>query len=363
MNFKIQSALLLTVFMAYSARAEDLLPYAIPPDREKVSYALGMSMGLQVKGAGVDIDANAIAQAIKDVMEGKPTKIQDSEIPSLFRQAQAYAVAKNGRTNQTNAAPESKPAAKLPEPPDKEKFSYALGMSKGQQLKRSDSDVDIDTIVQAIKDVMEGKPTQIQQSEIMPLFRQAQAYDTVRQGQKNKFDGEAFLAANAKAPGIMMLPDGLQYRVFQAGTGEIPKPDELLMIKYRGSYIDGKEFDRNDHFVTRSDVGIKGWQDALQRMNPGSKWKIFVPPDLAYGHEGMKTRQVGPDATLIYELELTSVIPPGTQVGEQVGSGRLGHGLGQGFSPPNVVGGEQSAVSQNGQGPSVTNGVPPAVVK
>lgn len=196
----------------------------------------------------------------------------------------------------------------------------------------------------------------------MPLFKQAQAYETAKQGQKNAAEGEAFLAKNAKAQGVTVLTNGLQYRVLQAGTGEIPKPDELLMIKYRGNFIDGKEFDRNEHFVTRSDVGIKGWQEALQRMKVGAKWQVFLPPDLAYGHQGNSGRHpVGADATLIYELELISVIPPGTQVGADYGSGRMGHGLGQGFSPPGVVGSEHSDVIQNSQGNAATNSVPQTI--
>jgi len=232
-------------------------------------------------------------------------------------------------------AQEFKPAATPSGPPDKEKVSYALGMNLGLQLKHADADVDVNVIAQAIKDVMEGKPTKIQQSEIQPLFRQAQAYGLAKQGEKNRTEGEAFLAKNAKTPGITVLPDGLQYRVLQAGTGEIPTTNDVVIITYQGKMIDGTEFERRDHIQARTIAQIKGLQEAFQLMKVGSKWQIFVPSALAYGHEQM--RQVGPDSTLIYELELNSIASPDDLKKNQLGTGRMGHGLGQDISTTNLI--------------------------
>jgi FKBP-type peptidyl-prolyl cis-trans isomerase FklB len=142
-----------------------------------------------------------------------------------------------------------------------------------------------------------------------------------KQSQKNKAEGEAFLAKNAKTEGITVLPDGLQYRVIQAGTGAIPTTNDLVFIKYRGRRIDGTEFGHHDRFLTRVDGGLKGWQDALQRMRVGSKMEIFVPPALAFGEEGEPYLQIEPDSTLIYELELTSIAPPNPEFGRGLGHG------------------------------------------
>jgi FKBP-type peptidyl-prolyl cis-trans isomerase FklB len=142
-----------------------------------------------------------------------------------------------------------------------------------------------------------------------------------KQSQKNKAEGEAFLAKNAKTEGITVLPDGLQYRVIQAGTGAIPTTNDLVFIKYRGRRIDGTEFGHHDRFLTRVDAGLKGWQDALQRMRVGSKMEIFVPPALAFGEEGEPYLQIEPDSTLIYELELTSIAPPNPEFGRGLGHG------------------------------------------
>jgi FKBP-type peptidyl-prolyl cis-trans isomerase len=317
MKLKLQKAVILTAFMAFTTMAQEFTPGPAPsgpPDKEKLSYAVGMQMGLEIKPADANVDTEVIAQAIKDVVEGKPTRLKESEIAAVLDKARANGLAVSTQTVD-----------------GREGVSYALGMRRGVQLKRAGADVDVVVIGRGIKDVLEGKPTKIQEFEIEPLFLQAQAYGLAQQSQKNKIAGDAFLAKNAKTEGITVLPDGLQYRVLQAGTGEIPTTNDLIIVKYRGSSIEGREFDRNDHFLTRINGGIKGWQETLPRMKVGSKMQIFVPPDLAFGHEGEAVRQIGRDSTLIYELELISIARPGDPL---IGTGSLGHGLdGEDSSP------------------------------
>ena len=298
------------------AEAQTTAPISVaPPDKEKVSYALGMQVGLQAKQVAATVDASSFAQAVKDVLAGKPTQFKESEMDTLLN---------HHRT--------SDDVAKLSDK-DIQKISYAQGMRLGLQLKHANAEVNTDEIAQAIKDVQAGKPTKIQEDEIAPLFTQAQAYEAGKQSAKNQAEGEAFLAKNAKAPGITVLPDGLQYRVIKAGTGEIPKDKDLILVKYRGTTIDDTELDHNDHLITMPTGGIEGWQQALHLMKIGSKWQIFVPPALAFGHAGASYKHIGPDMTLIYELELDSIVPPGSPM---LGTGRMGHGLGQPISPTTV---------------------------
>jgi FKBP-type peptidyl-prolyl cis-trans isomerase len=147
--------------------------------------------------------------------------------------------------------------------------------------------------------------------------------------EKNRIEGQAFLATNAKAEGVIVLPDGLQYRVLKTGSGDTPKTNDLVFIKYRGTFVDGKEFDHHNHFLTRLDGGIKGWQEALRQMKVGSKLQVFVPPALAFGDEGEPVHHIAPDSTLIYELELTSIAPPNPQFGRA-----LGHAFDEDVSTP-----------------------------
>lgn len=296
--------------MAFSTMAEELAPATTPiapPDKEKVSYALGMQMGLELKPAGADVDTDVAARALKDILLGKPSQFKDSEITDALNQARANGLAVATQTVK-----------------GREKISYALGVRKGEQLKRVGADIDVDALAQGLKDVMTGKPTKIQESEIESLFMKAEAYTAAKQSKKNREAGEAFLAKNAKAPGIKVLPDGLQYRIIQTGNGKIPTTNDLLLVKLRGKLIDGMIFDSKEHFPTRSNGGIQGVQEALQRMKVGSKWEVFVPANLGYGNEGEAALSIGPDSTLIYELELVAIAQPGDP---RIGTGTVGHGL------------------------------------
>ncbi len=216
-------------------------------------------------------------------------------------------------------------------PPDKKKVSYALGMNLGLQLKRNNADVDPEVIAQAIKDVMEGKPTLIQESDIRPLFMQAQAYEKTKKIGPKLAEGKAFLAKNAKEPGIVVLPDGLQYRVNQAGTGETPTRTNVVTLKYSGAWIDGTEFKHKDRIALPFYSCPKGWQEALLLMKAGSKWTIYVPTEIGYNNPG---HAAGEGSALIYELELIAV-GPGDAPTENYGGGRLGHSLDEEFLPEN----------------------------
>jgi FKBP-type peptidyl-prolyl cis-trans isomerase FklB len=198
-------------------------------------------------------------------------------------------------------------AVDAPEPPDEEKVGYALGMNLGLQIKRLGAEVDVKVIVQALQDVMAGKPTQIPEAELRPIFHQEEAFQRALISQKNKAEGEAYLAKNAKAPGVTVLPDGLQYRVIVEGTGPTPKNEDNVTLNFRGSLINGREIDRKDQFQVAVAGQIKGWQEALQLMKVGSKWQIFVPSNLAYGSEWKG--EVGPESAVLFEIELVSIEP------------------------------------------------------
>lgn len=309
MNLKLPHTLLLTGLLACSALAQEHPSAAAPtepPDRARVSYALGMNMALETRSANVVVDPAVVEKSMKDVMAGKPTELNDSDLLELLKQARATGLAKEAET-------------------DQHKVSYAMGMRLAVQLKRTGAEVDSQEFGQGLRDVLDGKHTRFSQTEIPTLFRQAQTYSQVQLAKKNKTEGETFLARNAKTPGITVLPSGLQYRILEPGTGKVPATNDLIFIKYRGSLPDGREFDHSNHFLTQPTGGIVGWQQALQRMRVGAKWQLFVPADIGFGQEGEPVHQVGPDATLIYELEMLEIVQPHDP---RVGTGRVGHGLG-----------------------------------
>ncbi|MDB6022721.1 MAG: FKBP-type peptidyl-prolyl cis-trans isomerase [Pedosphaera sp.] len=214
---------------------------------------------------------------------------------------------------------------------DKEKISYAIGMSWGSglknKLKGQDIDYDVDVFAKGFKDNLGDGPsliTEAQEKEILTEFsndmrakgeakRKQQAEENRIKGEKNKADGQAFLEKNKTVSGVVTTTSGLQYKVITEGSGDSPKVTDEVSVNYRGTLIDGTEFDssfkRNQPFTTRVQGGIiKGWTEVLQLMKPGAKWTVYIPADLAYGVNPMGPI-IGPNSTLIFELELLTVKP------------------------------------------------------
>jgi FKBP-type peptidyl-prolyl cis-trans isomerase FklB len=201
----------------------------------------------------------------------------------------------------------------------KDKVSYAIGMDMGGSLKRNSIDVDIDALVKGLKDSLAGGKmlmTEQEQRETLITFQkefQAKQQEKMKAlAEKNKKEGEAFLDENKKKPGVKVLPSGLQYKVITEGKGASPKDTDTVTVNYRGTVIDGTEFDssykRNEPATFPVKGVIKGWTEALQLMKEGSKWQLFIPSNLAYGERGAGSA-IGPNETLIFEVELIKVGP------------------------------------------------------
>lgn len=195
----------------------------------------------------------------------------------------------------------------------KEKISYIIGMDMGKNLKGQSLDIDQAALVKGIKDALSGGKSSLTDEEIretMAAFQKEMIAKRQALGEKNKKEGEIFLAENKKKKGVMTLPSGLQYKVITAGKGKKPKPTDTVTVQYRGTLIDGTEFDssyRRGQPATFPVNGvIPGWTEALGLMQEGAKWQIFVPSNLAYGEKGAGG-QIGPNATLIFEVELISI--------------------------------------------------------
>jgi FKBP-type peptidyl-prolyl cis-trans isomerase FklB len=200
----------------------------------------------------------------------------------------------------------------------KEKLSYAIGIDMGTSLKKNAIDVDPDMLFKGIKDALSGGKQLMTEQELKETIQTAQKELMAKQqekmkalAEKNKKEGEEFLAANKKKPGVKILPSGLQYKVITEGKGKTPKSTDTVTVNYRGTLIDGTEFDssykRNEPATFPVSGVIKGWTEALQLMKEGSKWQLFIPADLAYGERGTMGGPIGPNAVLIFEVELLSI--------------------------------------------------------
>ena len=196
----------------------------------------------------------------------------------------------------------------------KDKVSYSIGLNIGFNLKKQNVSINPDTFVLGLKDALAGKPqmTDEQVKETMTAFEKEMIDKQKAAGVKNGADGEKFLAENKKKEGVKTTASGLQYKVVKEGSGAQPKEKDTVMANYRGTLIDGTEFDSS---YTRGQPAtfpvsgvIKGWTEALQMMKVGSKYQLFIPANLAYGERAIGP-DIGPNSTLIFEVELLDVKP------------------------------------------------------
>jgi FKBP-type peptidyl-prolyl cis-trans isomerase FklB len=226
------------------------------------------------------------------------------------------------KASQTSAAKTAQsPAPKSQSPlvltTDKDKTSYALGLSIGKGLRRDSVEVEPKIFLRGLEDAMAGGKTLLTDEEAQAAMnalqndlRKAQGERMQQAAEKNKAAGEAFLAANKTKDGVVTLPSGLQYKILQEGTGPKPTASDSVVCNYRGTLIDGTEFDssykRGQPATFPVGQVIKAWTEALQLMPVGSKWQLFIPSELGYGARGAGA-DIGPNATLIFEVELLSI--------------------------------------------------------
>ncbi len=190
----------------------------------------------------------------------------------------------------------------------KEKVSYIIGMNIGSNFKRQLIDIDPSILAKGVQEALRGAKPLLTEQEIQETMIAFQK----ELMEKYKKQGEDFLAENKKKEGVKTLPSGLQYKVIKAGTGKKPKADDTVTVNYRGTLIDGTEFDssyrRGQPATFRVSGVIPGWSEALQLMGEGAKWQLFIPSNLAYGERGMGGI-IGPNAALVFDVELVSINP------------------------------------------------------
>ncbi|HET7259066.1 MAG TPA: FKBP-type peptidyl-prolyl cis-trans isomerase [Candidatus Acidoferrum sp.] len=202
----------------------------------------------------------------------------------------------------------------------KDKASYAIGLNIGRSMHKDSVDIDPNIVLRGMKDGLAGAKPLLTDDEARATMLALQAELRKKQEEKlqalsesNKKEGDAFLAENKSKDGVVTLPSGLQYKILTEGTGPKPTPTDSVVCNYKGTLLDNTEFDssyKRGQPATFPVTGvIKGWTEALQLMPVGSKWQLFIPPDLAYGVRGGPGGGIGPNATLVFEVELLSIQP------------------------------------------------------
>ncbi|MFQ5561217.1 MAG: FKBP-type peptidyl-prolyl cis-trans isomerase [Nitrospinota bacterium] len=200
---------------------------------------------------------------------------------------------------------------------DKEKSSYAIGREIGENFKKQGWDIDADILAESFKSAFSGKPSEMSPEEMKGILQNVQKNMRAKFQEKmaglskaNIEEGKKFLEENKKKKGVTETKSGLQYRVLRAGTGKTPAATDTVETNYRGTFIDGTEFDssyKRKQTATFPVSGvIKGWTEALLMMKEGAKWEVFVPPELGYGSRG-SSPAIGPNKTLVFTVELIAV--------------------------------------------------------
>jgi FKBP-type peptidyl-prolyl cis-trans isomerase FklB len=243
------------------------------------------------------------------------------ETPAATTQPASPPKTQKATTPKSTAKPGASGAGKTQAPlalkTQKDKFSYALGMNLGANLHKQSVPVDPNIMARGLKDALAGGKTLLTEEEaraaittVQNDMREKQQAKMQAAGGANKKEGEAFLADNKSKEGVIALPSGLQYKVLKEGNGPKPTATDSVVCNYRGTLINGTEFDSSTKHggpATFPVNGvIKGWTEALQLMPVGSKWQLFIPSDLAYAERGAGG-DIGPNATLIFEVELVSI--------------------------------------------------------
>jgi FKBP-type peptidyl-prolyl cis-trans isomerase len=204
------------------------------------------------------------------------------------------------------------------------KSSYAIGVNIGKNMKQQGLDADFDMIAKGMRDGAAGTPalTDPELQEAMMALQKDMQNKATELGAKAKKEGEEFLAANKTKEGVKSTPSGLQYKVIKEGKGPKPKATDTVKVHYRGTFLDGKEFDssysRGEPVEFPLDGVIKGWTEGVQLMNVGSKYQFFIPANLAYGEPG--NRGIPPNSTLIFDVELLEIVKPTAGAGAAPGT-------------------------------------------
>lgn len=201
---------------------------------------------------------------------------------------------------------------------EKDRVNYGIGVSVIRNFQQQGMEIDLDKVMLGMRDAVAGSSLRMDEKELRKTLnayqnelRRKQAVARATAATENKKAGEEFLAANGKKKGVITLPSGLQYKVLKQGTGKLPQDADMAEFNYRGSFVNGSEFDStfdSDRPATvkvQEGGGIRGWSEALKLMPVGSKWQLYIPPQLAYGENGRGL--IGPNVTLIFDIELLAI--------------------------------------------------------
>jgi FKBP-type peptidyl-prolyl cis-trans isomerase FkpA len=311
----VVSVLAATLWMSAAVAQEKT---SLATDRDKVSYAVGLDVAHAIAPVAQDMDTAAFEQGVRNAFAGGKPAMGKEEAVAIDHALRARVAARMGKAG-PGATSGSTPGAQPPAV-DKVKVGQLVGGQMiGPSLASIKDEVELPVLLQAIRTSLAGRPALLSDADAkatLTVFskhmQDAMQAKAALTGDKNKAEGEAFLARNKAVKGVFVTPSGLQYTVLRQGAGAPPKPGDRVRVNYRGTLLDGTVFDSSYDRGEATEFGldevIPGWREGVSLMPVGAKYRFWIPADLAYGAKGTPGGPVGPNATLVFDVELMSIL-------------------------------------------------------
>lgn len=279
-------------------------------ERDKVSYMIGMDVGRSIEAAGPDVDLKAFERALRNALEGGEPLVPESEVQALAQSLMARIASRAGKLPAGTPVPEVA----------RDKVGFLVGADVGRQLSTIADEIEVPMLIEGVRTILASTPPLLGEAEANTLRAafaermQARAEALAAAASaKNRADGEAFMAKNRLVKGVYATGSGLQYMVLRQGNGPRPVATDTVEVNYRGTLLDGTEFDssyaRGRPATFALSQVVAGWTEGLALMPVGSKYRFWIPSDLGYGSKGIPGGPIGPDATLVFDVELLSIQP------------------------------------------------------
>lgn len=301
------TAVVLGAAMALPAIAQDTGP--LQTERARVSYMVGHDIARSIDAAAPDIDLAAFERAIANALQGGEPLIEETQVPVTGRALMMRIASRAGQ------AP---PDAEVPQV-DKQQVGYLVGADVGRSLQPMKAELDLPIVLQAVRATFDGAKLRMDEVELdatrEAFGKKMRARFEARmegQAEANKAEGAEFLAANKSSKGVFTTPSGLQYMVLRQGSGPRPRASDRVRVNYEGKLLDGTVFDSSYERGEPTEFGlgqvIAGWTEGLMLMPVGAKYRFWIPGELGYGAKGGGGGEIGPNATLVFDVELQAIV-------------------------------------------------------